>query len=133
MAVIKTFISNHRRRPVIHLNATVAGDSSTILLTDLLLADETSSAPLTVNIAQAYCNFNDNSTSGAFIRRGDAVTGVVALYIHGQSEYPQNLSWPPLSMSSSSSIAVYWELPGTVCLELHKVSGYVEPTTNKGV
>lgn len=134
MAVQRTQINNHRRKPVIHLWASAAGDSSTILLTELLMSDETSSSSVSLqaNIAQAYCNVADNGTSGIIIRRGTS-SGTVVLDMHGQSEYPQQLQWPALAMNNTSSIFVYWQQPGLVVLELHKVAGFIEPLTNVGV
>jgi hypothetical protein len=134
MAVQKTQISYNRRKPVLHLIGTAAGDSSTILLTDLLLSDETSSSSigLTVNIAQAYVNCNDNVTSGITVRRGGS-SGTIVLDMHGSSEYPQQLAWPSLNQNNTSSIFINFAGPGMICLELHKLDGYVEPTTNRGV
>jgi hypothetical protein len=130
MAVQKNLIQVNRNKVFAHIWG-AAGDSSVILLTDLVAADETTSGTLRANIASAYLNSNDNGTSGVSVRRG--VGGTIALDLHGASEYPGNSHLPALSFNNDSSIAVGFGVGGLLVLELHKVAGYVDPLYNKGV
>ena len=131
MAVQKNLIQQNRKNIFAHLWGQT-GDSSTILLTDLVSSDETTSGALKVNIATAWINVPDNGTSGIIVRRGNS-SGTVVLDMHGQSEYPGQNHFPALALDNTSSVFVYWQVTGLVVLELHKVGGYVEPLTNVGV
>ena len=129
MAVTKTLIKNDRQRAVVHLVGTAAGDSSTIALTELLAADETSSSSVTLraNISVAYCN--SDGSSGITIKRGS--TTVLQMFTF--SEYPSANQLPSLAVGNNSSIVVTFGDPGLCILDLRKVEGYVSPNTNVGV
>ena len=132
MAVQKNLIQVNRNKIFAHLYGGAAGDSSTILLTDLVSPDETTAGTLTVNIATCYVNLNDNGSSGINVRRGTS-SGTIILDMHGTSEFPGNCHIPALAFNNTSSVFVTWNIPGLVILELHKVAGYVDPLYNKGV
>jgi hypothetical protein len=134
MAVQKNIQFINRNKVIVHLISTSSGDTSTVLLTDLLASDETTSltTALAVNIASAYVNCNDNTANGIATRRGGS-SGTVVLDMHGSSEYPGSNALPALAFNNTSSIFVNFGIGGTCILELHKVAGYVMPTTNVGV
>jgi hypothetical protein len=127
MAVTKTLIKNDRQRAVVHMIATAAGDSSTVVLTDLLAADETSSGTLRANISMAYAN--SGGTSGITVSRGS----VPVLQLFTFSEYPGANQLPSISIGNNSSIVVTFGDAGTCILDLRKIAGYYGPNTNVGV
>jgi hypothetical protein len=129
MAVTKTLTKNDRQRAVVHIIGTAAGDSSTILLTDLLAADETSSSSVTLraNISVAYAN--TDGASGVTISRNSTPV----LKLHTFSEYPGANQLPSIAIGNNSSIVVTFGDPGMVVLDLRKVEGFVSPNTNVGV
>jgi len=127
MAVTKTLIKNDRQRAVVHIIGTAAGDSSTVALTELLAADETSSGTLRANITVAYAN--TDGSSGVTISRNSTPV----LKLHTFSEYPGANQLPSIAIGNNSSIVVTFGDPGMVVLDLRKVEGFVSPNTNVGV
>lgn len=130
MAIQKTLIKNDRMKAVVHLVATAAGDTTSIALTEFLAADETSSGALTVNIATAHCNCNTVDT-GVTVRRGSG--GLIALDMHGVSDFPGANNYPALAIGNTSSINVTFQVPGMLILDVRKIAGFVSPNTNVGV
>jgi hypothetical protein len=130
MAIQKTLIKNDRMKAVVHLVATAAGDTTSIALTEFLAADETSSGALTVNIATAHCNCNTAQT-GVTVQRGSG--GLIALDMHGVSDFPSSNNYPALAIGNTSSINVTFQVPGMLILDVRKIAGYVSPNTNVGV
>lgn len=127
MAVTKTLVKNDRQRAVVHIIGTAAGDSSTIALTELLAADETSSGTLRANISVAYVN--TGGSSGVTVSRNS----VPVLKLFTFSEYPGANQLPSISIGNNSSIVVTFGDAGTCILDLRKVAGYESPNTNVGV
>jgi len=132
MAVTKNIIKNDNLRAVVHLYASNLGDSSTIVLTELLNSHQTSSAltSLTVSIASAYSNMP--STSSITVRRGGS-SGTVVLDLHGFTEYPGSQQLPALAIDATSSIHVSFGAQGMIILDLRKIAGYDSPNYNVGV
>ena len=127
MAVTKTLTKNDRQRAGVHIIGTAAGDSSTVALTELLAADETSSGTLRANITVAYAN--TDGSSGVTISRNSTPV----LKLHTFSEYPGANQLPSIAIGNNSSIVVTFGDPGMVVLDLRKVEGFVSPNTNVGV
>jgi hypothetical protein len=133
MAVTKTIIKADHMRAVVHLYASVPGDSSTITLAELVSTDETvSSNLLSVSIASAYSNAPTVADSSITVRRGGS-SGTVVLDLHGFTEFPGNQQLPALAINSTSSIFVLFEASGMLMLDLRKLAGYNSPNTNVGV
>ena len=134
MAVQKTIIKAEHMRSVVHLYASVAGDSSTITLAELCSSDQTSSSSvaLSVSIASAYSNAPTVSDSSITVRRGGS-SGTVVLDLHGFTEFPGGQQLPALAINSTSSIFVLFEASGMLVLDLRKLDGYVSPNYNVGV
>lgn len=129
MAITKTLIKQNRQRAIVHLVAdTGAGESSTVVLTDLLAADEVSSGTLRSSIASVYCNVSD-ATSGIVITRG----GQEVLRMHAISEWPGMNSMPALDIRNDTAITVTFHMPGTCVLDLRKSDAFLPPNTNVGV
>ena len=132
MAVQKTILKNDTQRAVIHMVATAgAGESSTVLLTDLINTanGETSSGALTANISYFWSVSDQNNASSVVVSRGTSTV----LIANGASEYPGNQQLPSLSISNQNDILVRFNGVGTVSLEVKKVAGYVQPNRNVGV
>jgi hypothetical protein len=135
MAITSSILSSTRQRIVLHLYATTAGDSSIINLVDLRRPEEiafSTTSQLTVNIAAAYLNATDSTTSGWAVRRGTS-SGTVVLDLHGASEYPGQNMMADLNQNNTSSIFINAQLPGMLVIDLRKVAGYAGPDTNVGV
>lgn len=134
MAVQKNIIKNDNMKAVVHLWGE-AGDSSTVLLNDLMNSHQTSSSSvtLTADIAYAYCNASDANTSSIMIYRGSDANGIVALEMHGVSEYPGGYAMPSIALGNDTSVHVVWNTPGTIVLDLRKGRGYISPNYNVGV
>jgi len=135
MAVTTSILTSTRQRTVLHVYASAAGDSSIINLVDLRRAEEiaySTTSQLAINIAAAYLNATDSSTSGFAVRRGGS-SGTVVLDMHGQSEYPGQNVMSDLNQNNTSSIFINAQLPGMMVLDLRKVAGYAGPDTNVGV
>lgn len=134
MAVTKNIIKNDNLRAVVHLHASAAGDSSTIVLTEFLNSHQTSSAltSLTVTIASAYSNSPATADSSIQVRRGGS-SGTVVLDLHGFTEYPGSQQLPALAIGATSSIHVLFEAAGMLVLDLRKIAGYDSPNYNVGV
>lgn len=134
MAVTRNIIKNDNMRAVVHMHATAAGDSSTILLTEFLNSHQTSSqtTALAVSIASAYSNSPATADSSIQVRRGGS-SGTVVLDLHGFTEYPGGQQLPALAISATSSIHVLFEAPGMLVLDLRKIAGYESPNYNVGV
>jgi hypothetical protein len=134
MAVQKTIIKADHMRSVVHLYGSVAGDSSTITLNELMSSDQTSSSSiaLSVSIASAYSNAPAAADSSITVRRGGS-SGTVVLDLHGFTEFPGNQQLPALAMDSTSSIFVLFEASGMLILDLRKLAGFNSPNYNVGV
>ena len=134
MAVQKNIIKADHMRAVVHLYASLAGDSSTITLAELVSSDQTTSATtaLTVTIASAYSNAPAVADSSITVRRGGS-SGTVVLDLHGFTEYPGNQQLPALALNATSSIFVLFEASGMLVLDLRKIAGYDSPNYNVGV
>jgi len=135
MAVTTSILTSTRQRTVLHVYASAAGDSSIINLVDLRRSEEiafSTTSQLAVNIAAAYLNATDSTTSGFAVRRGTS-SGTVVLDMHGASEYPGQNVMSDLNQNNTSSIFISAQLPGMLVLDLRKVAGYAGPDTNVGV
>ena len=134
MAVQKNIIKNDNMKAVVHLWGD-AGDSSTIVLNDLMNSHQTSSTSvtLTADIAYAYCNASDATNSDIMIYRGSNSSGIKALEMHGVSEYPSAVAMPSLALGNNTSVHVVWNTSGIIVLDLRKGNGYISPNYNVGV
>jgi len=134
MAVQKNIIKNENMKAVVHLWGD-AGDSSTIVLNDLMNSHQTSSSSitLTADIAYAYCNASDATTSSIKVYRGDDSSGTIVLEMHGVSEYPAGMALPSIGLANNSSVHIVWETSGIIVLDLRKGRGYISPNYNVGV
>jgi hypothetical protein len=132
MAIQKTILKNDSQRAVVYIVGTAgAGESSTVLLTDLINTSngETSSGALKVNISYIWSNsFGDYSTS-VHVSRGTSTI----VQFSGTAEYPGQQQLPSLDISNQDNIVVTFNGKGQIALDLRKISGYVQPNRNVGV
>lgn len=132
MAVQKTILKNDSQRAVIHLVGTAgAGESSTVLLTDLVnsVNGETTSGTLQANISYVWSNSDGANASSIVVTRGTSTVIVLS----GTAEYPSSQQLPSISVSNANDIVVTFNGKGTVSLDLRKINGYVQPNRNVGV
>lgn len=132
MAIQKTILKNDSQRAVVHMVGTAGGgESSTVLLTDLVNTPngETTSGTLLANISYCWTSCDQNIASSIAVTRGTSTV----LLLNGSVDYPGNQQLPSLSISNGTDITVTFNGKGTISLDLRKIAGYVQPNRNVGV
>lgn len=132
MAIQKTIIKNDSQRAVIHMVGTDGGgESSTVLLTDLINTPngETSSGTLQASISYFWSVSDANNASSVVVMRGTSTV----IMVSGSAEYPGNQQLPSIGINNGNDIKVIFNGKGTVSLDVRKIGGYQQPNRNVGV